>query len=171
MRVVPRENEAINETWIADRDRFSYEGVYSEDRLDAPDACGAAREWVETDWESALMQVADGLQARAPDLGVLASSTGTLEELYLRTVWRADWAPTTSTTACGSVISATRKPTRSSPASGCRSPTSRGSMHCCSSARTCGARRRCWRTGCARPPGAVRRCASQSGAASRICFR
>ena len=36
MRIVPRENEAINETWIADRDRFSYEGVYSEDRLTGP---------------------------------------------------------------------------------------------------------------------------------------
>ena len=36
MRVVPRENEAINETWIADRDRFSYEGVYSPDRLATP---------------------------------------------------------------------------------------------------------------------------------------
>ena len=82
MRVVPRENEAINEVWIADRDRFSYEGVYSEDRLMRP-MRRRGTEWVETDWESALMQVADGLQARAPDLGVLASSTGTLEELYL----------------------------------------------------------------------------------------
>ena len=36
MRVVPRENEEINETWIADRDRFSYEGIYSEDRLQRP---------------------------------------------------------------------------------------------------------------------------------------
>ena len=36
MRVVPRPNDAINETWIADRDRFSYEGIYSADRLEAP---------------------------------------------------------------------------------------------------------------------------------------
>src|SRR5207302_1224092 len=82
MRVVPRENEAINETWIADRDRFSYEGVYSPDRLAHP-LLRRADTWVETDWESALMQVAQGLRARAPDLGVLASSSGTLEELYL----------------------------------------------------------------------------------------
>src|SRR5256884_5082396 len=82
MRAVPRENEAINETWIADRDRFSYEGVYSPDRLAHP-LLRRADTWVETDWESALMQVAQGLRARAPDLGVLASSSGTLEELYL----------------------------------------------------------------------------------------
>jgi NADH-quinone oxidoreductase subunit G len=81
-RVVPRENEAINEIWIADRDRFSYEGVYSDDRLLRP-RVRRGSEWIETEWESALMQVADGLRARAPQLGVLASSTGTLEELYL----------------------------------------------------------------------------------------
>ncbi len=82
MRVVPRENEAINETWIADRDRFSYEGIYSEDRLQRP-MVRRGSEWVETDWESALMAAAEGLKARAQDLGVLASGTGTLEELYL----------------------------------------------------------------------------------------
>ncbi|HUA90883.1 MAG TPA: NADH-quinone oxidoreductase subunit NuoG [Steroidobacteraceae bacterium] len=81
-RVVPRENEAINEIWIADRDRFSYEGVYSEDRLQRPLVRRGA-EWVESDWESALTLVAEGLAARAPQLGVLASPTATLEELYL----------------------------------------------------------------------------------------
>jgi NADH-quinone oxidoreductase subunit G len=82
MRVVPRENEAINETWIADRDRFSYEGIYSEDRLLQP-MLRRGSEWVEIDWESALTAAAEGLKARAQDLGVLASSSGTLEELYL----------------------------------------------------------------------------------------
>src|ERR1700758_4002765 len=72
MRVVPRENEAINETWIADRDRFSYEGIYSPDRLERPLVRRGA-DWVETDWESALEQVARGLRERAPDLGVLLS--------------------------------------------------------------------------------------------------
>jgi NADH-quinone oxidoreductase subunit G len=81
-RVVPRENEAINEIWIADRERFSYEGVYSEDRLARP-MVRRGSEWVESDWESALAQVAEGLRARAPDLGVLVSPTATLEELYL----------------------------------------------------------------------------------------
>ncbi len=81
-RVVPRENEAINEIWIADRERFSYEGVYSEDRLARP-RVRRGSEWLESDWESALTQVAEGLRARAPDLGVLVSPTATLEELYL----------------------------------------------------------------------------------------
>ncbi|HJS91132.1 MAG TPA: NADH-quinone oxidoreductase subunit NuoG [Steroidobacteraceae bacterium] len=85
MRVVPRENEAINETWIADRDRYSYQGIYSEDRLERPmiRKSGGDGQWVETDWETALAKAAEGLRGRARDLGVLASSSSTLEELYL----------------------------------------------------------------------------------------
>lgn len=86
MRVVPRENEAINEVWIADRDRFSYEGVYSEDRLQRPmirKGGGRDGEWVETDWETALEKAAEGLRGRGAELGVLASPSATLEELYL----------------------------------------------------------------------------------------
>ena len=82
MRVVPRQNEAINEIWLADRDRFSYEGIYSPERLERP----MVREngaWVETDWESALAKAAEGLRAEAGSLGVLASPSSTLEELYL----------------------------------------------------------------------------------------
>ena len=82
MRVLPRENEAINETWIPDRDRFSYEGVYSPERIQKP-MLRQGTEWVETDWETALTKVAEGLKSRAADLGVLAASTSTLEELYL----------------------------------------------------------------------------------------
>jgi NADH-quinone oxidoreductase subunit G len=82
MRVIPRENEAINETWIPDRDRFSYEGIYSPERIQKP-MLKQGGEWVETDWETALTKVAEGLRARAADLGILASSTSTLEELYL----------------------------------------------------------------------------------------
>ncbi len=82
MRVVPRENEAINETWIADRDRFSYEGVYSPDRLLAPKVREDS-EWKQVDWETALKKVADGLREKAANLGVLASASSTTEELYL----------------------------------------------------------------------------------------
>jgi NADH-quinone oxidoreductase subunit G len=82
MRVVPRENEAINEIWIADRDRFSYEGVYSADRLQRP-LIRKGDEWVETDWETALGKTAEGLKPRASGLGVLASASSTIEELYL----------------------------------------------------------------------------------------
>jgi NADH-quinone oxidoreductase subunit G len=82
MRVVPRENESINETWIADRDRFSYEAVYSADRIERP-MLREGSEWVETDWETALAKVATGLRSHAALMGVLASSTSTVEELYL----------------------------------------------------------------------------------------
>ncbi len=48
MRVVPRQNDAINECWISDRDRFSYEGIYSADRLTKPMVRGADGAWRET---------------------------------------------------------------------------------------------------------------------------
>jgi NADH-quinone oxidoreductase subunit G len=82
MRVVPRENEEINETWIPDRDRFSYEGVYSDDRLLTPMLKSGA-DWSATDWETALPQVARDLRARTSSVGALASASSTLEELYL----------------------------------------------------------------------------------------
>ena len=82
MRVVPRENEAINEIWLADRDRFSYEGVYSSDRPKTPLVRRGA-EWVESDWEPALTLTADALKRGGAGTGVLASPTSTVEELYL----------------------------------------------------------------------------------------
>ena len=82
MRVIPRENEAINETWIADRDRFSYEGIYSEDRVTAP-MLREGGKWIAVDWARALDETAAGLRAHADSLGILASSSSTVEELYL----------------------------------------------------------------------------------------
>jgi NADH-quinone oxidoreductase subunit G len=82
MRVVPRTNEAINETWIADRDRFSYEGLYSADRLDAP-MVREGNEWKKVTWEVALETAAKALEAAGADLATLASSSSTVEELYL----------------------------------------------------------------------------------------
>jgi NADH-quinone oxidoreductase subunit G len=82
MRVVPRPNDAINETWIADRDRFSYEGVYSADRLEAP-MVRENGEWKRVSWEVALETAAKGLQAAGAALATLASSSATAEELYL----------------------------------------------------------------------------------------
>ncbi len=83
MRVVPRDNEAVNETWISDRDRFSYEGIYSDDRLSRPRVAGA-----ETDWETALEAATKGLQGviarHGPEaVGFLLAPTATVEELYL----------------------------------------------------------------------------------------
>jgi NADH-quinone oxidoreductase subunit G len=82
MRVVPRDNEAINETWIADRDRFSYEGVYSADRVGAP-LIRDGNSWSQVSWESALAVAVDGLRKHAGSLGSLSSASATTEELYL----------------------------------------------------------------------------------------
>jgi NADH-quinone oxidoreductase subunit G len=87
MRVLPLENEAINECWISDRDRFSYEALNADDRLTTPmiKRNGA---WAEAGWEEALAAAAAGLKAvkdnhGADKLGVLASPSSTLEELHL----------------------------------------------------------------------------------------
>ena len=87
VRVVPRENDAINETWISDRDRFSYEGLYSEDRLDAPQL-KIDGGWETVDWETALDAAAEGLRRTreshgADQLAALCSPGATLEEAYL----------------------------------------------------------------------------------------
>jgi NADH-quinone oxidoreductase subunit G len=87
MRVVPRENESINEIWIADRDRFSYEGVYSPDRLTTP-LVRRDGELVPSSWEDALAEVARRLaeihKVSGPDsIGFIGSNRTTNEEDYL----------------------------------------------------------------------------------------
>ncbi len=83
-RVVPRDNATINETWLSDRDRFSYEAINSPNRLTKP--------WLktvgETAWETALETVANDLKAivkqyGSEQIGFLLSPSATLEELYL----------------------------------------------------------------------------------------
>jgi NADH-quinone oxidoreductase subunit G len=82
-RVVPRENESINETWLADRDRFSYEAVYSDDRLTTP-RIRQAGEWRDIDWEEALTTVADAIRKAAADkVGILGAPWITAEEAHL----------------------------------------------------------------------------------------
>ncbi|HKZ74058.1 MAG TPA: NADH-quinone oxidoreductase subunit NuoG, partial [Steroidobacteraceae bacterium] len=82
MRVVPRQNEAINEMWLSDRDRFSYEGIYSPDRLAAP-MVRVGPDWTTPGWETALEAAVVELRKAGPGVGVLASSSATVEELYL----------------------------------------------------------------------------------------
>ncbi len=82
MRVVPRSNEAINETWISDRDRFSYEGIYANDRLASPMAREGG-EWRKVDWQTALTRCATGLRAAGAGLDTLVSASATVEEQYL----------------------------------------------------------------------------------------
>jgi len=66
VRVVPRENEAINEVWISDRDRFSYEGVESDDRLTTP-MIKRSGMWKAASWDEALQLVADKFKAIADE--------------------------------------------------------------------------------------------------------
>jgi NADH-quinone oxidoreductase subunit G len=87
MRVVPRENEDINECWLSDRDRFSYEGLNSSERLTSPMIKRDGR-WLEVDWSAALEFVATELArihaSHGPAaIGALATSQATSEELYL----------------------------------------------------------------------------------------
>jgi NADH-quinone oxidoreductase subunit G len=87
MRVVPLENEEVNECWIADRDRFSYEALNSEDRLTQP-MLKQGGEWKTVDWQTALEYVANGLRNILRDhgansIGALVSPHSTVEELYL----------------------------------------------------------------------------------------
>jgi NADH-quinone oxidoreductase subunit G len=87
MRVVPLENESVNECWLSDKDRFSYEGLNSDDRLTAP-LLRRDGQLIETDWQTALEYAAGELKrivARdgADAIGALASPHATLEELHL----------------------------------------------------------------------------------------
>lgn len=87
MRVVPLENEEVNECWIADRDRFSYEALNSDERLTQP-MIKQGGEWKEVDWQTALEYVANGLKNiqrdhGASSIGALVSPHSTVEEAYL----------------------------------------------------------------------------------------
>jgi NADH-quinone oxidoreductase subunit G len=87
MRVVPLENEAVNECWIADRDRFSYEALNGDERLTTP-MLKQGGEWKSVDWQTALEYVANGLKQIRNDhgttaIGALVSPHSTLEELHL----------------------------------------------------------------------------------------
>ena len=82
MRVLPLENEAVNECWLSDKDRFSYEGLNSAERLTRPMLRRGA-DWHEVDWQTALEHVAKELGKAGSQAAVLASPHSTLEELYL----------------------------------------------------------------------------------------
>lgn len=87
MRVLPLENEAINECWLSDRDRFSYEGLNSDERLTAP-MIKQNGQWQTTDWQTALEYVSHGLrnirhEHGADAIAALATPYSTLEELSL----------------------------------------------------------------------------------------
>ncbi len=86
-RVAPRTNEAINEVWISDRDRFSYEGVAHKERADVPMVKQDGK-WQVTDWQTALAAAVSGIRSVVDEqggdaLGAWVSPQATLEEMYL----------------------------------------------------------------------------------------
>ena len=86
-RVLPLENEAINECWLSDRDRFAYEGLNHASRLKNP-KIKQGGEWIDVDWQTALEYVRNGIECIAKDgnqeqIGFWANPMNTLEELYL----------------------------------------------------------------------------------------
>ena len=87
LRVLPLENDAVNECWIADRDRFSYEALHSDRRLKTP-MVKQGGQWVAVDWNTALGYVADGLKRIKAEhgvagIGAVGSAHRTVEELHL----------------------------------------------------------------------------------------
>ena len=87
LRVVPLENEDVNECWIADRDRFSYESLNSDERITQP-MIKQGGAWKNVDWTTALEYVANGLKTIKADhgaakIGALGSAHSTIEELHL----------------------------------------------------------------------------------------
>lgn len=86
MRVVPREKMDLNQMWLSDRDRYSYEGLYHADRVEKP-LIKVNGSWQETDWQTALEFAVEGLQTvlkqNPEELGALVSPNATVEESYL----------------------------------------------------------------------------------------
>ncbi len=87
MRAVPKEHDAINETWLSDRDRFSYLGLNNKSRASQP-MIKRKGQWETVDWQTALRFAADGmcrvLKQHGPEqVAAFASASSTLEELYL----------------------------------------------------------------------------------------
>lgn len=87
MRVLPLENDAINECWLSDKDRFAYEGLNSDQRLQKP-MLKQDGKWIEVEWQQALEYVANGLKQIAAEhgpeqIGALTTPHQTLEEMYL----------------------------------------------------------------------------------------
>ncbi len=87
IRIVPQKNDFINESWISDRDRFSYEGLYSPDRLKNP-MIKKNNVWHDVSWKEVLEYVHTKLidiknRFGANEIGCIASTNSTLEEFYV----------------------------------------------------------------------------------------
>ena len=85
-RVIPKENESINECWISDRDRFSYEGLGHKDRINLP-LKREKNQWKEIDWEEAYELIEKNITdidiKKSNKIGIICSPQSTLEEGFL----------------------------------------------------------------------------------------
>ena len=85
-RVIPKENESINECWISDRDRFSYEGLSHKDRINLP-LKREKNQWKEIDWEEAYELIEKNITdidiKKSNKIGIICSPQSTLEEGFL----------------------------------------------------------------------------------------
>lgn len=81
-RIVPKDNASVNETWLSDRDRFSYEGLHDESRLLSPRIKEDGR-WRDCDWETAIEATTSALAAEGAQVAALSSPSSTTEEQYL----------------------------------------------------------------------------------------
>ncbi len=160
LRSVPRDNEAVNECWLSDRDRYAHEGLYAEDRATVPlirDGDGFREASL---GRSAGRRRADPARQRRRQPRHVGPS-GHLERggRAAGAPGRRRLAPATSTTASASSTSRTAPRRRRSR---CRSPRSSRPMPSSSSAATCATKCRCCTSACARPPSAGRRSTSST---------
>ena len=159
MRVVPLENEDVNECWIADRDRFSYEAVNSDERLTAP-MIKQGGVWTPVDWTTALAYVSRSLGQIKADHG--ASSIGALARRTARSKSCICWPSWFAASAARTSTSAPGMPTSPRPmaCAGSARPSRRcrPCSACWSSARSFARTTRCSRSASARPPRRAARC-------------
>ncbi|HEY2346244.1 MAG TPA: NADH-quinone oxidoreductase subunit NuoG [Xanthomonadaceae bacterium] len=81
LRTVPRDNEAVNECWLSDRDRYSHQGLYAADRATKPLVKDGEGAWRECSWDDALLHAAEILKANRGDaLGMLVHPSTSNEE-------------------------------------------------------------------------------------------
>ncbi len=85
LRVVPKDNESINENWLSDRDRYSHQGLYADDRATQPLLRGTDGELKAVSWEQAIRAVAEGLQREvgSNQIGALIAPMASSEEGFL----------------------------------------------------------------------------------------
>lgn len=147
LRTVPRENEAVNECWLSDRDRYSHQGLYAEDRAVKP-LKKVNGEWTEVSWAEGLAAATQILRDNAGDqLGVLVHPATSNEEGALLARLAEAWAAATWITACSTAISPTPLLPKPLPR---RWPRSNRPMSWCCSAPTCAMSCRCCMPACAR---------------------